>query len=248
MRILLFITFFQLWFPQGAQGFKLDLNKWNDFTGMLGNSEALISIFALPNNELKGNYCYKKYDTRITLKGKISGDVIELTEYVAGQPNGTFTGKLFTNDADRFEGTWTDKTGTKKLDFGFTLSAITTGTFAKRYENMIGSDAAVEGFVKRFKTTLNRGNKEWVADHIQYPIKTKDVSGKPVMIKSRAQMLKEFDKIFYPAFIEQIKHLCACNMFSNYEGVMLGNGQLWFANSPESTDKKFDFVIITINN
>lgn len=224
----------------------IEKNKWNDFEGTVGEAPIQLSLFLLPDNEVKGNYCYKKLENRIQLKGKVFGDSVLLTEYLGTLVNGTFAGK-FSGGSDTFEGTWMDKTAAKKLPFRVKLTSITSGTASKRYD-LGGTDAAVEAFVKRMRTSIMKDNKEWVAAHVQYPIKVKTVDGKNLLVKNDTQLIKEFDRIFHQEFKESLKKVCACNMFSNYEGVMIGNGLIWIANSAETVDRKIQYVIISINN
>src|ERR1700749_2697746 len=84
-RLLIIFLFTQLTI---CKSFTLDTNKWNDFSGLVGKKEIRLSLFPFPDGTLKGNYCYKKYETKIQLTGTIKGDRIELTELLNGKTNG----------------------------------------------------------------------------------------------------------------------------------------------------------------
>ena len=62
------------------------------------------------------------------------------------------------------------------------------------------------------------------------------------------QLIDNFDQIFHQEFKDNINSFCVCNMFNNYRGAMLGNGEIWINNTPNSTENKFDFTITAINN
>jgi hypothetical protein len=227
-----------------------DKNMCYDFDGKLGATELQFSIF-IPDsgNVLKGNYCYKKYDTKIQLIGQLNCDQIELTEYHNGKPNGHFIGKVFTDNQDRFEGTWTDSSGTKHLDFKMALSSASyASAWNHRYTDFSGTDEDVENFMKKVKSAILKGDKEWMASHIRYPISASLNGKKSTKIKSKQQLIDNFDKVFYQAFKDNIKSSCVCNMFNNYQGTMLGSGIIWITDNSNTTKVKLDYQIIAINN
>lgn len=249
MKNYILLTFLLLTTTSFCQTFHLDKNWWYDFEGKLGNTEIKLSIYLLDSEHLKGNYCYTKYETKIQLVGQVIDDKIELTEFLNERPNGYFIGKKFTNNLDRFEGMWTDSSKTKTISFKTTLvSAGYANFFENRYSDLYGTDDDVEKFMKHVKISIVKNDKEWVANHVSYPIKTKLYKGTVITIKNKRQLIENFDKIFHQEFKDKIKSFCVCNLFNNYHGVMLGNGQIWINNKQNSTDEKFDYNITAINN
>lgn len=208
-----------------AQALEIEPNRWVDFTGKLGNSDIQLSIYRLSNGTLRGNYCYKKLEKKIPLVGKINGDKIELTEGVNGKINGTITGKVFTNDKDRFEGKWTNSDKTKSYNFKLTLSSIVSGSDSHRYSSL-ATDSEVENFMKYVKEAILKNDRQWVISHIKYPVNV-TLNHKRTAIKSQKQMSVNFNQIFHAEFKKKIKDACTCNMFVNYQGIMLGDGQIW---------------------
>jgi hypothetical protein len=233
-----------------CQALNFDKNWWYDFDGKLGGTAIQLSIY-IPDsgNVLKGNYCYNKYETKIQLVGQLNDDKIELTEFLNGKPNGHFSGKVFTDNLDRFEGTWTDNSGTKQIEFKMTLqSACYAHSSSHRYSDFSGTDDDVESFMKHVKLSILNGDKEWIADHVNYPISTTLNGQKKITIQNRQQLIDNFEQIFYQKFKEKLKTYCVCNMFNNYQGTMLGNGVIWITDKSNSTDEKFDYQITAINN
>jgi hypothetical protein len=102
--------------------------------------------------------------------------------------------------------------------------------------------------MKHVKTSILNSDKEWIANHINYPLKTTLFKGKAITIKNKKQLIDNFDQIFHQEFKDKIKSLCVCNMFNNYQGVMLGDGQIWINNRPNSTDDTFNYIITAIFN
>lgn len=102
--------------------------------------------------------------------------------------------------------------------------------------------------MKHVKTSILKGDKEWIANHISYPIKTTIFKDKVININNKKELIDNFDQIFHQEFKDKIKSFCVCNMFNNYQGIMLGNGEIWVCNRLSSTVDKFDFNITAINN
>jgi len=231
-----------------CQALNFDKKRWYDFEGNLDGVAIQLSIYIPENgNVLKGNYCYKKYETRIQLVGQLKDDQIELTEFIDNKPNGHFIGRVFTDDKDRFEGTWTDSWGTKQLKFQMTLaSSCYSDSWKQRYSGFSGTDEEVENFMKKVKLSIAKGDKEWVANHIRYPLTTTINGQKKIKVTNKQQLINNFEQIFYPEYKEKLKKTCVCNMFTNDKGVMLGDGEIWIGNN--LADKKNSYQIIAINN
>ena len=225
--------------------FDLDTNFWNDFEGKLNKMEIKLSLFRFDDGQLKGNYCYKKYEERIQLIGKIKGNNIELQEIIGGKYKGSFKGKISTNGPDLFIGTWTY--GSQILNFKLSLNSICGGGYEHRYDDFDGGDIDVENFMKKVKVAILKGNKEWLANHVYFPIEV-DINKRNVSIKNKRKFVDNFDIIFYEKFKDKIKSFCVCNMFNNSHGVMLGNGEIWINQKSFSAENEVDFNIIAINN
>jgi hypothetical protein len=187
-----------------CQALHLDKNWWHDFNGKLGQTEVQLSIYLLDSGHLKGNYCYKKYENKILLTGQLTGDKIELTGFINGKINEHFSGRIFTDSLDRFEGVWNDSSGKKVASFKLTLtSASYASNWEHRYSDYSWTDNDVENFMKRVRNSILTNNKEWIADHIAYPLTT-TLNGKThIKIKDRNQLINNFNKIFHQAFMER---------------------------------------------
>ena len=223
--------------------------SWIDYEGKLGEMDILLSYAELKNGSLTGNYCYKKHDNRISLNGKISGLKIELTEYLDGVPNGYFTGQMFTNEQTRIEGTWTNSSKSKTLNFSINLTSMCSGTSDFRYSNALkGTNESVENFMKHVKSSILNGERNWIGNDIHYPIRT-SINNKEVVIKNSIELTDNFDLIFHQEFLNKIKSSYTSNLFVKpYYGVMLGNGSIWINDKPTSKENIFDYEITAINN
>lgn len=230
-----------------CHAFTLEVNKWNDFEGKLGKSDIRLSIYLFENGNIKGNYCYKKYETKIPITGQLKGNKIKLTELINSVENGYFTAKIFTDDQDRIEGEWISSDKTKTLELKLMLSSICYGTYENRYSEFDGTNDEVENFMKSIKSSILANDKKWIARHVYYPLNV-TINKKAVVIKNEKQLIDNFDKIFYTKFKEKIKATYACNLFTNYQGAMLGSGEIWINTKIDSAKGKRSYYITTINN
>ena len=212
-----------------AKQFDFSSNTCYDFEGVLGDAPIQLSICMGENPDyLTGSYCYKKYENKIRLAGEFNGDQIELNEFLNDKINGHFKGKIFRDDTERFEGIWTDASGKKQLEFKLiSMSYVGYTSPNQRYSDYSASDEEIENFMKKIKLSIANDDKEWIAAHTRYPLKTTLNGQKKITIKNEQQLIDNFEQIFHPAFKEQIEKHCVCNMFYNSQGIMLGNGEIW---------------------
>ncbi len=225
-----------------------ETGKWYDFEGTLGKTNIRLSLFLTGKGELKGNYCYTKYERKIQLSGTIDGNTIALVELAGEQVKAYMKGIVASDDSDHFDGSWTDSTGLKSFPVRLKLQAICGGTLENRYSDSFFTKADdVESFMKTAKGSILRGDKNWIANHTSYPLKTTLDGKTPITIKNAKQLVTNFDRIFHAEFKNSIKSLCSCNLFTNYQGAMLGNGQIWI-NVIGSPLGKFAHRITAINN
>jgi hypothetical protein len=225
----------------------LELNQWYDFTGKLNDKSIKLSFYTLKAGKLIGSYCSIANEPKVLLSGNVKGNEIYLTASLNGKITDELTGKIFTDDQDRLEVTWHKMPNGERIIFKSVLLSVTTGTSAKRYAHVLGSDSAVEQFVANVKKAISKGDKIWLADNLFYPSKVR-VSEKLVLnIKSKNQFLLQYDKIFTTEFKSALSKTFSHNHFNNYQGVMIGDGEIWINNALNATELKPQFQIIAIN-
>lgn len=248
-RIVLLISMMIVTMPVVCQDDSRMANWWEDYDGMLGDSEFQISLYFSSDKTIThGNYCLRKDEQKIQLTGHSIGDQVELTEYTNGRPSGFFRGRIFIDEGDWFEGVWTDITGKNSLKFKARMGSGYYGsTWNDRYQALSGEDEEVENFLKEVQKRILSRDKQWLSDYIQYPIMTRRNGKSKFKIQNKAQFIGNFDVVFYPEFQSRIKSLFMCNYFNNYQGAMLGAGLIWITDDPESSHPH-KYQIMAINN
>ncbi|HEY2581323.1 MAG TPA: hypothetical protein VGI43_05935 [Mucilaginibacter sp.] len=222
----------------------LDTGSWNNFEGKIGKNDCSLSLYLFKDRSIKGNYAFKIGGNKILLQGYLKANAIFLTELKPG--NSVFKGNLFTDTLDKFEGTRIDGLKKEVLLFHFKLSSIEWGEYGHRYTDMFGTDDEIETFMQTVKTAILSDNKNWLADHIHYP--TRHILRKGyTSINNKLQLIKYYEQIFTAKFKEKIKSDYTTNLFCKGGEVMLGDGEIWISNTPNSIEHKYDFIINAIN-
>jgi bla regulator protein BlaR1 len=105
----------------------------------------------------------------------------------------------------------------------------------------ISDPKAFESAFNEVKALVAKGDKAKVADYIKYPINAY-IDGTRQSITSKDQFIKNYDKIFTSKVRTAFLNQDVSTTFVNYQGVMVGNGELWFS----VFDNKF--LVYGINN
>lgn len=231
-----------------SHAYDFDVNRWTVFEGKLGISNIQLALYCFDDGRIKGNYYYQRNNRKINLVGEISGDNIKLTELLNGKPNGYFVGKVFTNDRDRFEGIRKDRSRKKTTTFKLTLSSISGSDYNDKYTFLSGTDDAVENFMRKVKVSILKGDKSWIANHVSYPIKTSLDKKNRITIKNKKQLINNFYRIFHAEYRRKIESYYTSNLFNNYQGAMIGRGEIWINSTPKSKNNKYGYLITAINN
>lgn len=225
----------------------LELNQWYDFTGKLDDKSIQLSFYTLKSGKLIGSFCSITNEPKVLLSGNVKGNEIYLTASLNGKITDELTGKIFTDDQDRLEVSWQKMPNGVKSIFKAVLLSVTAGTADKRYSHIVGSDAAVEEFVSDVKKSVLMGDKIWLANNLFYPLKVR-ISEKLILnLKNKNQFLSHYDKIFTVDFKSALSKTFSHNLFNNYQGVMIGDGEIWINNALNATEAKPMFQIITLN-
>ena len=83
------------------------------------------------------------------------------------------------------------------------------------------------GFVKSLQMALELDNRNWVSENVSYPLKVTTQSGEKI-INNKEELLSDFEAVFNCEIKKAVKQQDLNNIFSNWQGLMLGSdGQVW---------------------
>lgn len=115
-------------------------------------------------------------------------------------------------------------------------SVFTDGSVPTSWENAGFTDpAGFKQFLLRLRTWSASGQKDSVAQVIDYPLRN------PV-VKSKEQFLQRYDSLFNDKVKQAIQDQNLRQIFRRDQGAMIGDGTVWFRQSGNR------FVIVGINN
>jgi hypothetical protein len=224
--------------------------RLSEYEGTIGSAKVKFTIVSeatslaggLPPGPLKGEYFYVSYLTDIPLEGEVGDDrsvtIYELgennkrTAVIKGQFPETDPQHHFANKAklesEVITGTWSRLDGSGTLPVYLCSQSDTFADMEHRYINAgVQDDKALETKVRAFRSAVISGDKTSVSAMISYPI-TITLDGRHRELENATELLKNYDHIFSAKFIKAIKNAVPHNMFVRYDGVMLGDGEVWF--------------------
>lgn len=194
---------------------------WNCFDGYVFENDVVVNIYRDSIGHLTGDYCYKKYETQIPLKGKLNGNKIILEEFTDNKMTAKFNGEINEKD-NTITGKWLSTTHSDKVFF-LKLNSWTGNSIDNRYS--MGSDnEEVESFFKKIKEAILTDDKIWLSKNTKFPITLYD-GKKKLKIKNAKDFLSKYT-ITKP-FKKSIQEACICDIFSNWRGAMFANGAVW---------------------
>ncbi|MFO1520084.1 MAG: hypothetical protein U1F57_10555 [bacterium] len=101
----------------------------------------------------------------------------------------------------------------------------------------------VKSFVEHLRQLATQDKREEIAALIRFPLNI-IVAGHRIALRNRRDFLKHYDQAFNAKVKEALARQDSSNLFANWQGAMIGNGEIWLRPSPKSP-----FVqIIAINN
>ena len=202
-----------------------------------------MTLVSEDGKEIHGSYFYERHLEDISLVGEyLSPRDILLREYDARKQL-IATLQLHASEHDpRFPsldslegevltGTWKSKDGNRSLPVNLNLVDILSGShdLNRRYASAgAQSDSEVEKNAQAFYSAVLNGDKQKTGVYVHYPLLVFFSGTKSWTIGNKAEFVKDFTGIFTHEYLECLAKATPHGMFANYQGVMLGDGLVWF--------------------
>jgi hypothetical protein len=110
-------------------------------------------------------------------------------------------------------------------------------------------------FLAKFQHALKRNDREALASLVNYPLLA--TPDKKIHIRSRAQLLANYDRVFSPQVRAAILKATGDDVWGSSKGFMIGRGVIWFDGiiprsqhsdaSAQGDATKYPFKVITVN-
>jgi len=247
-----------MWFTAcNAQGCLPDSGFWGDFSGRLGEGNTTLSFYRLAGNALSGN-CRFNGNTLASVSEDnvflIKGNLKDCNYYLdVINDNHETIGKFifqYRHDkikkTDNYVGTYSSADN-KQSAVTLQLNSMVGGSLTQRYFELFGTTAEVDSFAARIKAAFIKNDKQWLAAHCRYPLNVFTGSHKPIVIKTEAAFIANYNKYFSQAYRDKFKKMNCYNMFSNHMGAMMGRGEVWMNQTLTSTADNYEYCITAFN-
>ncbi|WP_201285541.1 hypothetical protein [Chelativorans xinjiangense] len=94
-------------------------------------------------------------------------------------------------------------------------------------DELYGAHAPYQTFFDKLKKAVAENDKQAVASMIEYPFKAR-INGKAVTIRDAAHFETDYDKVFTAKVKKAVSKQTYATLFANWQGVMIGDGEVWF--------------------
>jgi hypothetical protein len=107
-------------------------------------------------------------------------------------------------------------------------SAQSDAETSARLEALFGAHEPYEAFLISLKDAVSAEDKASVAAMIAYPLSTR-IAGEAVTFGSKEDVVRRYDRLFTPPVVAAIDRQAYATLFATAEGVMIGDGEIWFS-------------------
>lgn len=95
-------------------------------------------------------------------------------------------------------------------------------------DQLFGEHVRYRQFFDDLKKAVAAGDKEKIAGMVYYPFGAR-INGKVVKIRDAAHFAAAYDKIFTEKVKKAVTNQTYETVFANWQGVMFGDGEVWFS-------------------
>lgn len=95
-------------------------------------------------------------------------------------------------------------------------------------DTLFGEHERLETFFSDVQQAVTDDDADAVAQMVAYPISI-SIDGETVDIAEESQFVADFDQIFTAEVKDAVRSQNYKTLFANWEGVMIGDGEVWFS-------------------
>jgi len=94
-------------------------------------------------------------------------------------------------------------------------------------DTLFGDHAPYAAFFDKLKKAVSAGDKATVASMVDYPFQAR-IKGKAVKIRDQKHFVADYDQIVTSKVKNALASQTYATLFANWQGVMIGDGEVWF--------------------
>jgi hypothetical protein len=106
----------------------------------------------------------------------------------------------------------------------------------------VSDERAAEKFFRDLQEAVAKDERARVASMFDYPVYVR--GRRTLRLKRRADLLRRYDAVFNGKVKRALAAQKASELFVNYQGIMIGDGEIWFGQNAKNNK----LGIIAINN
>jgi len=95
-------------------------------------------------------------------------------------------------------------------------------------DTLFGDHTRYHTFFDNLKKAVAAGDKAAVAAMIEYPFQAR-IGGKSLKIRDAAHFIADYDQVITAKVKHALQGQAYETLFANWQGVMVGEGELWFS-------------------
>lgn len=95
-------------------------------------------------------------------------------------------------------------------------------------DGLYGDHKPYRQFFEHFQKAVAANDKAAVAAMVDYPFQAR-IKGKAVKLRDAAHFIADYDLIVTPKVRHAVANQTYANLFANWQGVMIGDGEVWFS-------------------
>ncbi len=122
--------------------------------------------------------------------------------------------------------------------FAFLVAALLLGLLCRtvsadepieqRLDGLFGEHERYLAFFQELKDAVIRDDRKKVAGLVHYPLNV-FVGRRRMVVRSSPELLKRYREVFNDNVVRAMKAQEPDTLFANWQGVMVGDGQIWFS-------------------
>jgi hypothetical protein len=218
---------------------------WNYNGDVAGAGKVMATFVFEKDGDVSGVFCKYGEFVDLPISGKLSrGRHLDFSvQSKLGQEIATFQGDFVESDprghysADaklEFEvlvGSYSELPGSEKRPLYLQMSSGTFGKLDHRYRSAgAEDDSVINNSALAIWTAIKNDNPEAIAKFVEYPISI-SLPDETLKIRNQDTFVKNYQKIVTEKLKSKIVESFPRNMFLRYDGIMMGDGEIWLNSS-----------------
>jgi predicted component of type VI protein secretion system len=122
-----------------------------------------------------------------------------------------------------------------------TADAQTAADVDSSLDALFGAHVPYRQFFENLQKAVASNDKATVAAMVNYPFQAR-IQGKALKIRDAAHFIADYDAIVTTKVKQSVAHQSYATLFANWQGVSIGDGEIWFSGVGDSNVVKITAV------